>query len=176
MRLGGSKAAASFGAGFTLPELVVALVLISVAASLAIPNFFGRADVTLDSAVRLLAKDIREAQNRAAFESRDVRIVFPSDGSGYQVIDPSGEPLVAPIGSGPFVRTYARDAVFRGVSVDAVRLGGDRTITFDNRGFAVGAGLVQLRYGDEVRSLHMSDRTGLIEIQGTAEPYFDDGR
>jgi len=176
MHKAGGIRAAHARAGFTLPELVIALVLISIAASFSIPLFFDRPEVTLDNAVRLLAKDLREAQNRAAYEGWEVHVVFPDDGSGYEVLNAYDEHLSAPLGDGPFVRRYPRDAVFRGVTVDAVRLGGDRTLSFDSHGFAEGSGLVQLRYKDEVRTLKFAARTGLIEIQGTAEPYIDDGR
>ena len=49
---------------FTIFELTITLVVISVFAAVCITHYFGRGDITLEKASVLLAKDLRAAQNR----------------------------------------------------------------------------------------------------------------
>jgi len=159
--------------GFTILELLIALAVIVVVATVAIPAWFGRVDVTLNNAIKLLAQDLRDAQDRAAYGRREVVVDFSENGDGYVVQDLEGKPLPAPIGGGPFVRVYSRDAVFRGVTVDSVELGSDGVVRFDDRGFAMNEGSITLAYKSGTRRLRIHSYTGLIEIEGLDEPWID---
>ena len=163
-------------AGFTIVELTIVLLAIALVASLAIPAWFERGEVTLDNATRLLAQDLREAQNRAAFHRQAYRVEFSPDGDGYRVVDETGRTITAPIGNGPFERRYARDATFRGVVIERVEFGEDRILEFDQRGFAEEGGAALLRFQNDARVVRVSPYSGLIEIQGMADPWLDDGR
>lgn len=158
-------------AGFTLLELLMALVVISVVASFAIPAWFERGVVTLDNAARLMAQDLRDAQNRAAFQGREIRVVF--DEGGYRVIDTAGDPLIAPIGSGPFQRSYPDDATFEGVVIERIEFGSDRTLHYDSSGTVAAGGSVLLRFREDARVVSVQSGVGLIEIQGLAKPWED---
>ena len=52
--------------GFTLLELLIALIAISVIAAVAIPAYFSRSDVTLENAAVLLARRARRRATEAA--------------------------------------------------------------------------------------------------------------
>ena len=52
--------------GFTILELLAVVLLISMVAAVTIPAFFQDANVTLENASILLARDLRAAQNRSA--------------------------------------------------------------------------------------------------------------
>ena len=59
--------------GFTILELLILMVVLGIAASVGIPSYFSRPDVTLKSAAELLANDLREVGGRAAvYRSRSV--------------------------------------------------------------------------------------------------------
>ena len=62
--------------GFTILELMIWLVLVSIVASFAIPAFFDRAEVTLDNACTLLLEDLRGTQNRAAYNRAVYLVAF----------------------------------------------------------------------------------------------------
>lgn len=149
------------------------LVIISVIASVAIPAWFGQPQVTLDSAARLLAQDLREVQNRAAYHFRELEIRFAENGDGYACFDSDGEPLRAPVGKANYLRKYSHDAVFRGVEVTEVAVGDDRTVRFDPRGMLESGGHIELSYGGETRVVHIETGTGLLRIEGLAEPWVD---
>ena len=147
------------------------LVVISVVASFAIPAWFERGVVTLDNAARLMAQDLRDAQNRAAFQGREIRVVFHQ--GGYRVLDVAGDPLIAPIGSGPFERVYSIDATFDGVEIERIEFGSDKTLRYDARGIVAAGGSVLLRFNGDARVVSVNSGAGLIEIQGLAKPWED---
>lgn len=161
--------------GFTILELALVLVALSLAAALSIPAWFGRSEVTLDSAARLLARDLRDVQNLAALRGAVLFVDFFEDGDGYRVVDAEGAAVPAPPGHGGFTRIYSRDAVFRGVRIEVADFGGGRRARFDDVGYAHAGGVVVLRYGVDARVLRLAEHTGLLEIHGLARPWIDSG-
>lgn len=153
-------------AGFTLVELLVVLVVLALVASLAIPSWFDGSGRTLANATRLLAHDLREAQNRAAFFGQGTRVVFRADGDGYSIENDQGEPEEAPLGGGDYERTYSFDGIFRGVIIDRIDLGGDRTIAYDGCGRADTDGVLLVSFRDNSLLLRITGGSGLIEIDG----------
>lgn len=162
--------------GFTLLELLIALIVIGIVASIAIPAFFERSEITLDSASRLLAEDLRAAQNRAAFLQTEVRIQFDADGDGYKVVDDQGRILAAPGAPGDFVRKYSKDAVFEGVTISQVDCGPMRRIVYNRDGRSPEGGRVVLSYGGDQQTLVVNAGDGLIHLPDLADPWADDGR
>ena len=160
--------------GFTLLELIVALALVALVAALAVPAYFARGDVTLENAAQLLAEDLRLAQNHAAFHRAPTTFRF--EGNGYAALGAEGEPLVHPRTELAFVRDYDRDAVFRGVRIVAVDLGGAPDLRFEPGGTAAGDLRVRLRFGDDERVVVLARGSGRIEIHGTTRGYADDLR
>ena len=98
--------------GFTILELLIALMLIAIVASLAVPSWFDRSEVTLENACVLLARDLRLAQNRAAVLGEETVVEFSTAGTGYTVYDPWGKTIMHPRTRRPFHRDYAADGVF----------------------------------------------------------------
>lgn len=162
--------------GFTILELAIALALITLTAALAIPAFYSQPEVTLDNATRLLLRDLRAAQNRAARLQCEVRFEVFDDGRGYRAVLPDGRTLRDPAHDGPFVRDYARDGVFEGVRIERADLGPDEAIRFGPFGFSDEGGVLELRYGDATTQVEVVPRTGRLRVRGISEPYVDDGR
>lgn len=163
------------GPGLSLLQVVLAATALSVFAGFAIVRWFERDDVTLDNAVKLLAADLRDAQNRAAYQHRALRVAFRPDGEGYSVQDASGREVRAPVGNGTFRRHYARDAVFRGVRVTALGLGPDRAVHYGPYGSALNRAEIELTFRGARRVLRIVDDEGSIEIEGLQDDWQDPG-
>lgn len=161
--------------GFTILELLIILALLTITASVGIPAYFARPAVTLDSAARLLAADMREVQNRAALYRLPLMVDFAEDGSGYRGIKESGEPLHSPYTDGPFHRVYPADAVFEGVRVLEVRSPQGSRVKFSPKGLAASTASIVLGFDGETRTIRIRKGSGLVEIEGLADPWFDSG-
>ena len=162
--------------GFSLLELLFVLALVAVVAALAIPAYYSRPAITLDNAARLLARDLRAAQNRAASLHVPVEMRFLPDGDGYEVLDHNGHYLADPGGGGDFIRSYSRDAVFEGVLI--TRLPGESTgpLHFDEQGFALDGARLLLSYREERRMVEIERGSGLLDVIGLSESWDDDGQ
>jgi prepilin-type N-terminal cleavage/methylation domain-containing protein len=159
--------------GFTLLELLLVLLVLSLCAATTVRWYFSHADVTLENAAVLLARDLRAAQHRSIFLGEPSRFTFPSDGSGYTVLDAAGEPAHNPQTDEPFLRIYSDDGVFAGVSVVEVDAGGDRTLEIDGRGLPLDDLAVTLGYHDERRTLLLDKKTTVITIVGSTSGWLD---
>jgi prepilin-type N-terminal cleavage/methylation domain-containing protein len=162
--------------GFTLLELLIVLLVISLCAATTVRWYFSQADVTLENAAILLARDVRAAQHRSIFLGEKSRFVLLSDGAGYTVLDATGAPARNPQTDEPFLRVYANDGVFNGVIVLEADAGGDRTLEIDNRGIPLEDLTVTLAYHDERRTLLLDRKTCEIKIIGSTSGWTDDDR
>jgi type II secretory pathway pseudopilin PulG len=77
----------------SLLHLMLVLSTISILSCAAILRWFGRPDITLDSAVSLLADDLRHVQARAVLENMDLQVIFFEDGGGYEVLNANGQSI-----------------------------------------------------------------------------------
>lgn len=139
-------------------HLILVLSTISILSCAAILRWFGRAEITLDSAVSLLAEDLRHVQGRAAFENAELQVVFFEDGGGYEVLNVSGQSIPGPIGTPSYLRRYDADAVFAGVKIEALDLGGVRRIRYTPSGPIPQKGTIHVTFGSEQRSLELAER------------------
>src|SRR5450432_3946372 len=99
--------------GFTILELLLTLIAVTLATTLSIRAFFSRPEISLENAARLLVEDLRLAQARASSLHVAVEVVFHADGGGYQVEELSSPDAAAE----DSVRRYSRDAIFEDVKV-----------------------------------------------------------
>lgn len=159
--------------GFSLTDLVVAMVLIAVIATLAVPAFFNRSEVTLENAAVLFARDLRAAQNRAAYLARDVRVGFLENGDGYWIDDTKRDDGAVPV---PYLtRSYSENAVFEGVTITDVALGDGADLVYTERGIARTGARITLSYDGDLRIVIVDAETGSLSILGTTSGYLDNG-
>ncbi len=146
--------------------LLILLLAITGIATVGIPLWFGQPRITLNKAVDLLASDMENVREWAILSHTDCRIEFDPDGGGYGAFDSLGNPLSAPIGEGPFRRDYDVDAVFRGVTIHSLDLGGSQTLTFDRRGLPRQGGSVTLAYRGATRTVQVQqNRVQVLDEQ-----------
>ncbi len=161
--------------GFTILELILALLLVSIIATLAIPMYFKNDEVTLENAAVLLARDLRATQNRSAYMGRAARVEFLEDGDGYQVLDADGNLTRNPRTDQPFVRRYSSDGVFEGVRIVEIEVGDDLFLDYGSKGYATEEARLVLAFHGEVRVLLVERRSGRIRIMGSTSGWRDLG-
>lgn len=145
-------------AGISLLAILLTLCGVAVAALVAIPAFFGQTEVTLDNACKLLVKDLRSAQNRAAFLKTEAVFAFNED--GWRASDRTGGSLSRTAEPDEIQRVLSRDGVFEGVRITRIDFGDDRALVFDERGLALEGGEVEIAFGGETRTVEVEKGTG----------------
>lgn len=146
--------------GFTILELCLSLVVVTLTATLSIWAYFSRAEVTLAKAAELLAEDLRVAQMQAACTHSMVEIVFDPKGESYHVVgmdDPTMPSALKP-------RCYPLDAVFEGVQITDRKLGPTQTIVFDARGRTAHDASVTLSFRGEARTVVLRAQDGVAFV------------
>jgi len=147
---------------FTLFELLIVLALITVIAAVSTWAYFARPEVTLDNAIRILARDLRIAQNRAVLLRHPVSIVFAEDGDGYRLVDPADGQAAEHAEFERIDRRYSRDAIFEGVKILPVGLAAKGEILFPCDGREPPPGRILVSYRHETRTLEIEGGTGKI--------------
>jgi type II secretory pathway pseudopilin PulG len=150
--------------GFTILELLIFLVMITLTATFAIWAYFARPEVTLENAAELLARDIRFAQHRSALIRGPVSLVFYDQGDGYRLVDGDEADPRADKRRDRVDRRYSRDATFEGVRILPMGLAADERIVFEGADFEGPSGRIALTYGDHNRLLEIESGTGKIVL------------
>ncbi|MEO0651650.1 MAG: prepilin-type N-terminal cleavage/methylation domain-containing protein [Planctomycetota bacterium] len=143
---------------FSLLELIVALAVLSLAATIAVPSHFGRADVTLRNAAELLVEDVAIARRLAIGSGAPIELHLAQD--GYFVTSIRGELLRHPRTGSTFRRAYNRDAVFRGVRIYRIAAVDDRVIRFGPTGESSGTNKVHLMFRGNRREVLFDHASG----------------
>jgi len=157
---------------FSLPELILVLLILAIAGMLIIPSAGSNATAKADAAARMLRSDIEFAQvHSIANPKHPVVLVLADDGEGWWLADSddpatpidrgdSGEPYRLTLGEG-------RGAAAAGVAIDVHQLPG-RILQFDTLGGLEGLAIdpsYQLRCEDAEVQLNVRAGTGFIHIQ-----------
>jgi Tfp pilus assembly protein FimT len=145
--------------GFTILELLLALLAITLVATCSIWAYFSRAEVTLVHAAGLLVEDLRLAQARAACLHIPVEVVFHADTNGYHVAGPDSDGL--PTEHHP--RDYPSDAVFEGVHIVSKVLPDRGRLEFDAHGRLARDAAITLGFRGETRTI-LARTDGMIVI------------
>ncbi len=162
-------------AGVSLLVMLIVLAAMAIVAGIAIPAYFGRHGITLDNAARLLARDLRVAQNMAGFEGQPCTFQFLEGGKGWRVVDEQGELLERPDQKGAFERDFTSDGVFEGVRLAHIDFGGRQFLSFDKAGRALPGGSLQVTFDGQICVVRVFALSGRVILNGLAEEYYDVG-
>jgi hypothetical protein len=149
-------------AGISLLAILLSLCAMAVLSLLAIPHFFSRPSVTLWHAVELLSRDLRSAQNRAAFYKAPA--VFRFEAHGWEATGSDGRPLGTVHGESKIERGF--DDIFEGVEIVRIDFGDDDALEFDAAGRAGEAGEVEVSFGGQTYTVRVEEGSGLTTVLG----------
>ncbi|NND89238.1 MAG: prepilin-type N-terminal cleavage/methylation domain-containing protein [Granulosicoccus sp.] len=134
------------GNGFTMIEMVMTLVIISILAAIAIPRFSSSDNALMAQAYRL-ARDLRHVQSMAMTQGRTLLLDFQSLTS-YRVTS-AGSTVIDPATMQPYQVTMENDVLLNGSDTE-----------FDNLGRPVASGT--LLGTERVFTLSSNSRTATV--------------
>ena len=158
---------------FTLVELLIVIVLVAIAATLAMPLVADTDATRLQAAARLLAADLAFAQVESITHADDLCVVTfdPANGS-YTIAKSSapGTPITNPATGRPYVTQFGsgRAAELAGVSIQGTALGGDNQIVFGIFGQIdqTAAGTITLQAGTLTIVVQIDPASGEVSLSG----------
>ncbi|MFZ9034235.1 MAG: pilus assembly FimT family protein [Anaerohalosphaeraceae bacterium] len=120
--------------GFTLVEIIIVVVILSIAAMIAVPMVSSAADMQVRSAANQIAAHLDYAKSMAITHQRAYSVVFISNKS-YQVQDSGGNLIDHPVNPGDFVVNLSTAGLDK-VDITSAIFDPDSsdTITFDYLG------------------------------------------
>lgn len=120
--------------GFTLIELMVVIMILSIAALVAVPMLGSSADVQARSAASTLAADLDYARGLAVTHQENIMVVFSPSTESYSIRDSAGAVVAHPLGTGDFTMDFTAEPRLSKVDMVSSNFDGETTLTFDYLG------------------------------------------
>ncbi len=155
-------------AGFTLAEIMVVLVILSIAALVIVPAAIDAASVQAISAARMVASDIEYAQSAAITYQKPISVVFKKSENLYRIVDANtSQVLVHPINKSDYEVLLGQKGGFEQVSISSADFGGSDSseLTFNEFGEPIdGSGWVQIQAGAHLYKVKVAAATGIVSV------------
>jgi prepilin-type N-terminal cleavage/methylation domain-containing protein len=160
--------------GFTLVELILVVLILSIAAVVAVPMFSSAADIQVRATANRIAADLDYARGLAITRQKDYSVVFDAANELYEIQDVDGVPITNPLDNKTFTVNLANDARTGGVNIVSADFDGQTAVTFDYLGtpYAAGApltpqGVISLRSrdGSFTLTVKVEPVTGYVMIE-----------
>ena len=163
------------GAGFTLLELLIVVLILAIAAAIVVPMAASGQDAQCASAARMVVADLELAQSTALARQELVALVFSDDLQSYKVVlagvqdlDIYGSltALEHPGRPGQSYETsIPRELQLRDVVVSSADFNGERYVVFDVFGSPEFGGSIVLTAGDASLTVTVEPITGAVSVQ-----------
>jgi len=160
---------------FTLIEIIVVMVILSIVALLAVPMLSSAADTQVRAAANMIAADLEYAKSMAIGRQQNYSVVFDVSNDSYQICDSGGTVIAHPVKVGfTFVIDFPGDSRLNRVDIAVADFDASQTITFDYLGSPYSAagtanplnnGQITLAAGNFTMIITVQPVTGYIIIQ-----------
>lgn len=146
---------------FTLIEISVVLLLMSILAAVALPRWTEAMDeFRATSAARRLAADLALAQTTAVTASRNQTVALSISGHYYDLINVSSLEQTANV-----YRTRLSEAPYRSRLVSLFGLSTDQQVIFNGFGLPNRGGSIVIACGSKQRTVVLDSDTGRTQLQ-----------
>ncbi len=158
--------------GFTLIEIIIVVVILSIAAMAAIPLMSSASDVQIRSASNLIAADLEYAKSMAISRGQKYSVVFDEGENSYGIYkEGETDPIQHPVKKGlnDYVMNFSNDSRLGKVDITNVSfptdIDGRKKITFDCLGSPVSnGGTITISASGITATITVEPVTGYISI------------
>lgn len=135
---------------FTMVEIIVVVLILSIASLIAIPMLSSAADTQVRSAANILAADIEYVKNLAISRQKNYSIVFDISSDSYEVQDNNGSVITHPMTGKSYTMSFPSESRLNKVKIDSALFDSSTTLTFDYLGSPFNGALNPLNSGQVV--------------------------
>jgi len=159
---------------FTLIEIIIVVVILGIAMTMAVPMFSSAGSVQVDSAANIIASDLEYARSMAITRQQSYAVLFNAATESYEVLDHNGVVIKHPVkGSGfDYVVNFPNERGLGQVVIESVNIDSGSKIAFDyigapfnEGGTEMGAGAIAISAGGITRTITIEPVTGYIKIE-----------
>ena len=151
--------------GFTVVEILILVVIISIAAMIAVPLMSSSAGMQIRSAANMISADLEYAKSLAITRGQNYSVVFDTINDSYQIQDQSGNVIPHPVKKGfDYIVDFRNDGRLSKVDITDADFNLMQTIIFDLFGSPDSGGYVRIQAGGMTATINVESVTGFISI------------
>jgi len=152
--------------GFTIVEIIIVVVIISIAALVAVPMMSSAGSVQLRAAANMVLADLEYAKSMAISRGQNYSVEFDINTESYCVKDQTDTVIEHPVTRKPYVISFKNDSRLNRVDIISANFSGIASVTFDCLGSPVNnGGDVVLQAGGNTSTVTVEPVTGFITIK-----------
>jgi len=151
--------------GFTVVELLIVVVILSIVALTVVPMMSSAAGIQIRSAANMIAADVEYARSMAISRGQNFRVEFDKNADSYRILDLNGNVIQHPVKKGfPYVVNFQSESRLNRVDITNANFNGTQTVEFDCLGSPVNGGTVNLQAGAVGATISVEPVTGFVSI------------
>ena len=149
--------------GYTLAEILVVVMILSIAAAMIIPNVISTSDMQAVGAARIIAADLQYAQSVAVTTQVPVTVQFDPASESYSLRNTSGL-LIHPMNKTGYTIRFSSLSGYDRLDMSSASFGGTTSVTYDEMGSANSSGTVVVQAGAHVYQISVAPATGKVTV------------
>ena len=152
--------------GFTVIEILIVLVIITIAALTAVPMMSSASSIQIRAASSMIAADLEYAKSMAISRGQNYSVVFDQNADSYWIEDLDGV-ILHPVKKGfNYLVDFRGDSRLNRVDITGASFSGGSpsTVTFNSMGSPDSGGTVSLEAGGTTVTITVEPITGYISI------------
>jgi prepilin-type N-terminal cleavage/methylation domain-containing protein len=163
----------SYMRGFTMIEIIIVVVIITIAAMVAIPMMTSAASMQIRSAANMIAADLEYAKSMAISKGQNFSVVFDQNAETYSIRNQDDVVISHPVKKGfDYTVDFRNDSRLNKVDIADVDFDATNKIKFDYLGSPYNAnseplniGAISLQAGGTTLEVTVEPVTGFISIE-----------
>jgi prepilin-type N-terminal cleavage/methylation domain-containing protein len=152
--------------GFTLIEILIMVVIISIVALTAVPMMSSAASMQIRSAANMITADLEYAKSMAISRGQNFSVVFDENTDSYRIEDQDSNIIAHPVKKGfDYVIDFQNDSRLNKVDITNIDFNSTQRVQFDCLGSPDNAGTISLEAKGTTVRIIVEPVTGFISIE-----------
>ena len=152
--------------GFTMVELLIVVVILSIAALAAIPMMSSASSMQIRSAANLIMADLEYAKSMAITRGQNYSVVFDVSADSYCIENQDGDVIFHPVKTGfKYIVSFPSESRLNRVNITSVNFNSTQRVRFDCLGSPDNGGTINIQAGNTTATITVEPVTGFISSQ-----------